>query len=53
MYQITDEQRKEILTLLGEVPLKYSGALFNFFNAMQPIEEKPCDCKPKESETNG
>lgn len=52
MYQITEEQRKEILTVLGEVPLKYSAPLFNFFNNLQPVEVTKCDCKTKEGKGN-
>ncbi len=38
-YEITEQQRQEILNILGECPAKYTMNLISFFNGIKPIED--------------
>ena len=42
-YEITEQQRQEILSALGECPAKYTMNLIAFFSGIKPIEEDKKD----------
>lgn len=46
-YEITEEQKNQIVKILGEVPAKFSIDIINFFNSLKAIETKE---EPKEAE---
>ncbi len=40
MYEITEDEMTGVKAIIGEIPVKYSLQLANFFNSKEPVPEE-------------